>query len=66
MGTISLESYLANHILISFVSHLPPALFDKPILTGGYLVYGFIAIVGTLMAWCASRLSARIIRWMDT
>ena len=67
MGMISLESYLANIYLPAIAKYtLMPLRTDLPILTGGYVEYALIAVIGTLLAWGASTISNPIINMLSS
>lgn len=59
LGTISLESYLTNIALGSLMSALIPKYIASPIFYGKYLQYTIVIIVGLLLAWGISKLSAK-------
>lgn len=59
LGKISLESYLTNIALGSMLSTLVPAYISSPLFYGKYLQYAIVIVVGLLLAWVISRISAK-------
>ena len=67
MGMISLESYLANIYLPAIAKYtIMPLRTDLPILTGGYVEYALIAVIGTLLAWGVNTISKPIINMLSS
>lgn len=67
MGVISIESYLANIYLPAVVRYaLMPLRTDLPILTGGYVEYAMIAVLGTFLAFGVNTISKPIVGMLSS
>ena len=62
LGTISLESYLTNTTLPSYVKMIPWHHLSIDINFGNYLGYGIVIIGGLIWAYLIHKLSAVIIK----
>ena len=62
LGTISLESYLTNTTLPSYVKMIPCHHLSIDINFGNYLGYGIVIIGGLIWAYLIHKLSAVIIK----
>lgn len=61
-GRISLESYLLNSVVGSWIIWYLPQLYYSPINQGCYLSYSIVCVVGTLIAFFVNRLCSRLQR----
>ena len=51
LGGISLESYLMNVVVGSWIIAYLPMIYESSINRGNYLHYGLVMILGTLLAY---------------
>lgn len=56
-GKISLESYLLNGIVGTWIIWYLPRLYESPLNKGCYLSYFIVCVVGTILAYLVNRVS---------
>lgn len=60
-GKISLESYLFNGIVGSWIIWYLPRLYESPLNKGCYLSYLIVCVLGTILAYLVNRLCNRML-----
>lgn len=60
-GKISLESYLLNGIVGTWIIWYLPRLYESPLNKGCYLSYFIVCVVGTVLAYLINRLCNRVL-----
>ena len=60
-GKISLESYLLNGIVGTWIIWYLPRLYESPLNKGCYLSYFIVCVVGTILAYLVNRISNRML-----
>lgn len=61
-GKISLESYLFNGIVGSWIIIYLPWIYESPVNKGCYLHYALVIIVGTALAYCVNRFCEKALK----
>lgn len=62
LGTVSLESYLSNVVLIDVVSLVPAFSLSVGINKGNYLYYATVVLLTVIFAYVVSAVSNKIIK----
>ena len=60
-GKISLESYLFNVIIGSWIIWYLPCLYESPLNKGYYLSYSIVCLVGTILAYFVNTICNRLL-----
>ena len=60
-GKISLESYLLNGIVGTWIIWYLPRLYESPLNKGCYLSYFIVCVLGTILAYLVNRISNRML-----